>query len=65
MGISTILNSEVAAIKRVLELLDDIAEGDLYFDKDFGPKTVGDVECEEDDDGNALDYDIYTLGKKP
>ena len=36
-GVSTILNSEIAALTKVIELSSLIEEGQLFFDKDFGP----------------------------
>lgn len=43
-GIETILNSEVAALAKAIELSKQIEVGDLFFDKDFGPLNEDDLE---------------------
>lgn len=56
-GISTILNSEVAALAKCLQLVGEIEQGQHWFDKDFGPQSSDDLE------GKA--NSMYCLGVKP
>jgi len=42
-GVQTILNSEIAALAKVIQLSEQLAEGEPFFDNDFGPKTPDDV----------------------
>lgn len=36
-GVPTMLNSEVAALTKALEIANSLEKGQLFFDKDFGP----------------------------
>lgn len=43
-GMTTILNSEKAALVIAEKLFTDLAENEEYFDKEFGPKDEHDME---------------------
>ena len=55
-GVPTILNSEVAALAKCLEISKKLGD-EQFFDKDFGPLSDDDL------DGNAKS--LYCNGKKP
>lgn len=56
-GIETILNSEVAALAKVIEIARALGKDALFFDKDFGPQSEDDLEGK----ANAM----YFGGVKP
>ena len=56
-GIPTILNSEVAALATAIKLSDELGDGEMFFDRDFGPQSADDL------DGKARS--MYFNGVKP
>ena len=56
-GKSTILNSEVAALSKCIQLENEIADGEFFFDTEFGPTN------EDDEEGNKCS--LYCKGVKP
>lgn len=56
-GIPTILNSELAAMAKCLQLVAELEPGQDWFDKDFGPQSADDLE------GKA--NSMYCNGVKP
>ena len=53
----TILNSEVAALAKCLQLEKEVADGEVFFDMEFGPTS------EDDDEGSRCS--MYCKGVKP
>ena len=53
----TILNSEIAALAKALEIASELEPGQDFFDKDFGPLNHDDL------DGKA--QSMYCNGVKP
>jgi len=56
-GLETILNSEVAALAKCLQLVAEMEPGQMFFDKDFGPQSA------DDEEGKAAS--MYCNGVKP
>ena len=56
-GIPTILNSEVAALAKCVEIENGLEKDELFFDKDFGPQSQDDIQ------GSA--ESMYCNGIKP
>lgn len=56
-GLETILNSEVAALAKCLQIVANMEQGEQFFDKDFGPQSA------DDEEGKAAS--MYCNGVKP